>query len=313
MRPILLSVPVSSLEVATIVDVDIELKFDWEDFDILSGERHLLDVLQSVGVDQSRVASIHLPPGVKTRGRDIGMAATEANVGAILDFVHAQLAEFSDAFLVMHPPRAFDYGDQLSLFSRLCDLSGHRITIENPPGESYWSTPEDIAFFGFVGETYPDWSNLYVTVDSKHLPAGQPPANPLDPDAVEDLFDRMEDIEGLDVASLRKAFGGHLVNIINRRRPKDADCLPTDGWAPLLNTLVLTGARVSSIHFNDPVDDGIPDLDGHETSPTLAAVRELLYEADASTVLEPNRGTYNHPDELRRSVESVREWLDAES
>lgn len=305
---ILTSIPASQIDVATVIDTDIELKLDWEDYDILSGERSLLEALDDAGVDPDRIASVHLPPGVKTRGRNIGMAATEANVGAILDFVHAQLEGLQDVFLVMHPPRQFDYVDQLSLFNELCELTGHQITIENPPDESYWYTPEDIAFFGFVGATYSDWEDLFVTVDSAHLPAGRSPADPIDRDAVEAILDRIDDVQGMDRVAIEKAFSSHLRRGVAEHRPEMADRLADDPWSPLLNVLVLTSGRVKSVHFNDPVEDGVPELDNHGVPPVLDTIREIIHAEDIHVVIEPDRETFDRPEVLERQVDAIASW-----
>lgn len=306
---LLLSVPASRLDITSAFDYRVELKFDWEDYEILSGERGLPDALDDAAVDPTRVISVHLPPGVRTRGRAIGMAATDANLGTIVDFVHDQLSELPHAFLVMHPPRKFDYGDQLTLLSKLCDLTGHEISIENPPDDSFWYTPEDIAFFGFVGATYPDWENLYVTIDSAHLPTARSPDDPIDRDAISDLVCRLEGLQGLDVASLEKAYTGHLAGNVAEFRPEGIDRLENDAWTPLLNALLLTADRTKSVHFNDPVEDGIPDLAGHRGQSTLEVIREIARNEDIYLVLEPDREMFDRPDELSRRVDAVDSWL----
>lgn len=303
----LVSIPARRLDVASAIDADIEVKLDWEDYELLAGERLLVEELDEAAVAPDRVASVHLPPGVRTRGRKIGMAATDANVGAIVDFVHAQLSDLANPFLVMHPPRSFAYGDQLSLLSRLCSLTGHEITIENLPDASYWFTPEDIAFFGFVGATFNEWTDLYVTIDSKHLPSGRPPGDAIDWEAVDTIFERFEGDAGMDTAALRKAFGGHLTRAVAGHR-LDAE-LADDGWSPLVTALVLCGERVKSVHFNDPGVDGVPDLDGHGSPPNLDVVRELVLEHDIHLVLEPDREAFEQMDELVRRFESIRAWL----
>lgn len=306
---LLTSIPARRLELASRIGTDIELKLDWEDYSLLSNERSLLDALQEANLAPDRVRSVHLPPGLKTRGRKIGMAATRANVGAILDFVHAQLADLPDAFLVMHPPREFDFGDQLTLLKELCELTGREITIENPPDASYWYTPEDIAFFSFLGATYDDWSQLYVTVDSKHLPADRSLDDAIDDEAMSVLYDRLCDSIGQDVEGLWKAFNGDLVGNVSEFRSDDLESHPPSGWSPLLNTLVLSGPQVKSVHFNDPIEDGIPDLDGHNRSETLDAVRELVLAQEIFIVLEANRELFDRPNEFVERVAAVDQWL----
>lgn len=83
------------------------------------------------------------------------MAATEANIGSITDFVHDQLRDIPETFLVLHPPMKFGYDSQLKLPEKLCNLMKREISIENPPDDSYWYRPEEIAFFGFAGITIP--------------------------------------------------------------------------------------------------------------------------------------------------------------
>lgn len=139
---LVISLPTDHLSLATRIDIGVELKLNWEDYEILSGKRELETVLSEAGVDPGQITSVHLPPGLRTRGKDIGMAATQENVGSINDFVQGQLHELSDVFLVMHTPRKFDYHEHLSLFSTLCDLTGFEICIENPPGTSFWSNPK---------------------------------------------------------------------------------------------------------------------------------------------------------------------------
>lgn len=306
---LVVSLPTDRLQLAARIDAGIELKLNWEDYDVLSGDRGLLDLLAAADVAPDRLASVHLSPGLRTRGREIGMAATRENVGAITDFVQEQLRDVPDPFLVLHTPRKFEYDDHLSLLATLCELLDHDVAIENPPGTSYWSTPEQLAFFGFVGATGDDWDDLYLTVDSAHLPQPRREPDRIDEEVVETLFDRVARSAKGDASTVREAYLEYLRGNVESFGPSGAPRRPEGGWMALLNALVLAGDRVKSVHFNDPEDDGTPDLTHQRDRFALASIREILRSEEIYVVLEPDEEEYERPRALRRRVEEIDAWL----
>ena len=306
---LVISLPTDHLSLANRFDIGVELKLNWEDYELLSGKRDLGGILTEAGIDPGQITSVHLPPGLRTRGKDIGMAATQENVGSINDFVQGQLQELSDVFLVMHTPRKFDYDEHLSLLSTLCDLTGFEISIENPPGTSYWSKPEDIAFFGYAGATDDRWTDLYLTIDSAHF--SNPRQNPdqIKEDAVETLFDRVNRSVNADITTIRKEYRRYLDSSIAAPTPHDTELCSEKSWMSLLNTLMLAGERVKSIHFNDPNDDGTPDIEHQRGQPTLQSIREIIRSENIHVVLEPDKEEFEQPRKLGQRTEAIKDWL----
>lgn len=299
-----LSVAPEYLEFAAALDIAIELKFDWEHTGLLTGRTSLRSRLDGADVDPEQVRSVHLPPGTVTRGDDIGMAATEANRGTIVDFVQSQLDIVPDAHLVLHPPKQFAYASLLSLLGDLCRLTERGIAIENTPVESYWHTPEDMAFFAYAGAVTPSLDSLYLTVDSAHVPPRES-ATAVDHDRVDTIVDRLHD-EPLFTDS---AVGAEFRAFIEERLENTEESMPTDlprsGWTKVLNALCLTGDRVREVHLNDPVNDGIPNLLSHQDA-VREAVLSVIQQQELTVVIEPGRASR---EEIRTAVPELIEWI----
>ena len=92
---VLVSLSPDELAVATQFEAGIELTFDWEHDALLSGERPLTDVIDTAGIDPSRIRSVHLPPGTTHRH---GMTVVPENRGKIIDFAHTQLTIVPEAY-----------------------------------------------------------------------------------------------------------------------------------------------------------------------------------------------------------------------
>lgn len=306
---LVVSLSTNHLPFAAQLETGIELKLNWQDYELLSGERKLREVLSNSGVSLEQIKSIHLPPGLRTRGKDIGMAATQENVGSINDFIQGQLQDISNAHLVMHTPRKFDFDDHLSLLATLCNLTNRDISIENPPGTSYWRTPEDIAFFGYVGATADNWADLYLTIDSAHLPHPRRRPEEIKKEAVETLFARIDQSVETDTHTIREEYMDYLDENITTLTPSEPEQFATDDWMPLLNTLVLAGNRVKSIHFNDPDNDGTPDLTHQREQSSLQAIREIIQSEHIYVVLEPDEEEFEQPHRLQQQVDEIANWL----
>jgi hypothetical protein len=299
-----LSVSPEDLEFAAALGVAVELKFDWEHTDLLVGRRSLASRLETAGVPPSQVRSVHLPPGTQTRGDDIGMAATEANRGQIIDFVQSQLGAVPDAFLVLHPPKQFEYSALLSVLGDLCRLTGRDFAIENTSVESDWHTPEDLAFFAYAGASTSALDSLYLTADSAHLPH-RGHASQVDRERLDAIVERIE-TEPLFTGS---AVGDEFREFVEQSVEGAATVIPNDSssaWTPLLNAFALTGGRVRNVHLNDPVSDGLPQIDSHEDD-GLDTVASVARRHDAQLVLEPGPAT---GEEIRDTVRDLVEWLD---
>jgi hypothetical protein len=145
---LLVSLSPDYLELASRFDANIELKFDWEHSNILSGERSLSGVLETAGVEPSRVRSVHLPPGTTHRH---GMTVTQENRGKIIDFVHSQMDAVPEAYLTAHPPKQFEYREQMRLLAELTSLTDREISIENLPDECQWHSIPELAYYAYLG------------------------------------------------------------------------------------------------------------------------------------------------------------------
>jgi hypothetical protein len=193
---LLLSLSPDKLDVAHGRDHGIELKFDWEHRDLLLGDRSLAACIDEAGIDPDRIASVHVPPGTETRGDEVGMALTPANRGTIVDFVHDQLDVVPEAYLTAHPPKDFEYVAQLELIAEIASVTGREISVENTSVESDWYSPEAMAFIAYVTNHVDRFDDIYLTIDSGHLPTENPQhcQVPLDVDeaAIEELRSRIE-------------------------------------------------------------------------------------------------------------------------
>lgn len=312
-----LSVRPDRLSTVSDREVGIELKFDWEHGDLLRCERDLGAVLDGAGVDPSRVRSVHLPPGLEPRGDGVRMAVTRENRGAILDFVHGQLGAVPDAYLVAHPPKSFDYAAQFDLLASITASTGRALSIENTPDPSDWHTPEAMAFLAHRAATDPRLSDLWLTVDSAHLPrqaggdagTGKPRgSDPLAPDpGAVDAVERKARAEVPGIDDRTDPFEG-----VGERLPADAPALraavrdrPVDReYLPLLKTLLLCGDRVRGVHLNDPHTDTVPDVDPHREYPVLAT---CLDRHDGTVVFEAG-DLWADPAALFDRIDRFREW-----
>jgi len=265
-------------------DFDIELKFDWEHEELLRGERSLEGFFEENGLDPGRVGSVHLPPGLGRGGGGVEMALTERNRGTINGFVHDQLSFVPEAYLVAHPPKDFEYTEQLHLISSLLEVTGREFAVENTSVESDWFTPEAIAFFAFVGAEYDRLDGLYLTLDSAHLP--QEGCGPgVDRSAVDELESRLDGV-GLPAGFREELDQG--LDRVESYLPEDLtrEDASTSPYYPLLKTLCLTGGRVKEVHLNDPVTDEVPEL-GSRDRPLLDPVLRCVTEFGVSVTVEP--------------------------
>lgn len=306
LAPVAVSLPPGRLAVARSLPSDVELKFSWEDDELLLGERDLRTSLSAQRLDPSRVASVHLPPGTETRGRDVGMALTPANRGPIVDFVHDQLGSLPDVPLVAHPPKRFEHGEFARLLQSLLDATERRISVENAPVESAWYHPEQMAFFARLAAARGPLDGLRFTVDSAHLPRDVAPLSAYDERVVAAL--PPEAPPGFAVG------GGSFEAFLSRRLervPHAALEAPESPYAPLAKTLSLVGDAVRSVHLNDPTTDDVPDLSGHGDHPVLRAALSVLDAGGGQVVLEPGSDLLDDPRELRERVEDVAALVDA--
>lgn len=326
---LVISLHPDELELASSEDWNIELKLDWKD---MTGEAHsdkkIIDLLEKNDIEEDQLVDVHLPPG--TSHSNPGMSAIRENIGPITDFSYNQLAGLDDAFVTTHPPKKFRYLDQLWTLHDLLENLNRDLSIENTSDKSDWYTPEAAAFFGFAGENYSSFDQLYLTVDSAHLPQD---------DYVNQNFDHYYDPEDEEVRALMEdadisdewlfevdysrvreivteingdleekdrvfpteylAFmGRNFQDTVENYFPDEGgiitnNALTGDTYLPLLRTLSMTGERVKSVHLNDPVRNDIPTEEDYRDSEALQASIEYLNDHDTYVVLEPE-GDLDH-------------------
>lgn len=285
-----------TLSMAADSNLNIELTFSWEHHDLLATNTDLISHIKAAGVDPGQVKSIHLPPGQYPHGTNLTMAATKANVGPILDFIHGQLEVFTDAFLVLHPAKNASYSEQFQVLETLCQASPFDLTLENTPDDSIFYTPEDMAFFSFAAdkdappEPSPVLDCFGVTIDSAHLPC-QTSAMDLQANdgAINTIDTRLQD-EGLELPQsftryleMQRTAFTHEVSLTSQGG--EASNREADRYGPLLTALVFGGECVRNVHLNDPATDGIPDLTDRSDHHALNAALNLIRDRDIQIVL----------------------------
>lgn len=130
------SLPLDKLPLAQHLPTPIELKLNWEDYPVLSGDRSLQSVCSHHDINADDVVTIHLPPGTTTRGREIGMAATRENVGTVKAFVATQLDPWLPTVpLVLHPAKQVNLDQYLPVLQQYHAVTRHPIRIETPSAE----------------------------------------------------------------------------------------------------------------------------------------------------------------------------------
>ena len=162
---VLLSLRPDKLQIAQQVDAGVELKLDREDADLVIGDRDLAAFLDEHDMPQEQLVSVHPPPG--TRGRQTDTTVTQDNVGNVIRFNDTQLQAVTPEFVVLHTDRRIDVRDHLFTLQEMAASLDVRLVVENPPGKSYWATPEDHAFFAYTATTAD--TPWYLTVDTHHL------------------------------------------------------------------------------------------------------------------------------------------------
>jgi len=295
---IVLSLRPGKLPLLEEINAGLELKLDREDADVVTGERSLESVFADYAFPPEGCVSIHPPPG--NRGRETDTSIVRENIGTLIRFNDTQLQSLRPEFVTLHTIRRFDVRDQLFVLQEMAANMDVSLAVENPPGSSYWATPEDHAFFAYAA-TIAD-STWSLTVDTYHL-TDDPTTDFLVKDHITTVIDRAA-ADGVSEDALDR--------FQNRIRVRAADA-PTldfrsvcdDPWLPTLRTLVLAGDHVQSLHFNDPINDGIPDL-VHTDSPVLEAIFDLVAQHDIYLVLEPD--TYDI-DVLRSVLATLRDRL----
>lgn len=311
------------LELASTEDWSIELKLDWEDMDgETSSDKKISDLLNEHSISKDQLVDVHLPPG--TSSSNPGMSATRENIGAITDFSYNQLSGLEDPFMTTHPPKKFRYLDQLWVFHDLFENMEQEISIENTSDESDWYTPEAAAFFGFAGEQYSSFDNLFLTIDSAHLPQDDyvnqnfdqyyDPSNQqvkdlmekaeasekwlfeVDYDRVEDIVQEInDDLDGRDnifPTQYLSYIGRNFQDTVESYFPDEEgvitnNSLTGDPYLPLLRTLSMTGGRVKSVHLNDPERNDVPTMEDYRDSEALQRSIQYLNDNETYIVLEP--------------------------
>lgn len=296
---VLVSVAPEDLELATQFDTGIELKFDWEHDALLTGEESLVETIHAAGVDPQRIESVHLPPGTSHRN---GMAVTQKNRGRIIDFVHAQLTEVPNAYLTVHPPKRFEYREQMQLLEELPSLVERPVSIENLPVECQWHTIPALAYYAHLGRTADRLSGFWLTIDSAHLP-DQPrrPSDmqPLTEEWAGTLRDSLasqglslpEDFRQANEQQLRTTAAEYLSD--NTRSSDEPS-----RWTPFAQTLFLVADRTKSIHLNDPETDSVPTDLLDDPDPRLEGSIEYALNHDVKIVFEPSGTDQKVPDIL---------------
>lgn len=307
-----------TLSMAADSNLNIELTFSWEHHDLLANNTDLASHIKAAGVDPEQVWSIHLPPGQYPHGTNLTMAATKANVGPILDFIHGQLEAFTDAFLVLHPAKNASYSEQFQVLETLCQASSFDLTLENTPDESIFYTPEDIAFFSFVAdedalpELVPMLDCFGVTIDSAHLPHQESTMGSLTDDVAISIIDNRLQDENLELPQSFTTYLKAQMTACTHEIPPTSQGGETSNWeagryGPLLTALIFGGECVRNVHLNDPATDGIPDLTGRSDHHTLNTALDLIRTRDIQVVLPgpyemEQRDYLEHVDRIRQTL-----------
>jgi len=295
---VLLSLRPDKLQIAQQVDAGVELKLDREDADLVTGDRDLAAFLNEYDMPQEQLVSVHPPPG--TRGRQTDTTVTRDNVGNVIRFNDTQLQAVTPEFVVLHTDRRIDVRDHLFTLQEMAASLDVPLAVENPPGKSYWKTPEDHAFFAYTATTAD--TPWYLTVDTYHLDDSLP-SGFVDEGALEGVVERATD-DGLSEDAMER-FREYVTARAAEAPISDIDAVRDDPWLPTLRTLVLAGDQVQSLHFNDPDDDGVPDLT-HVDSPVLDMVFDWVARHDINLVLEPDEYDVQM---LRDAVDTLQQRL----
>lgn len=332
------------LEVLEKTDIEAELKLDWKDIEQggALGEDNFSDLLEERDFDQDQIVDVHLPPG--TSKSNPGMSATRENLRTISAFSYSKFGDFPEIFFTTHPPKKFNYLDQLWTFNDLFQSIDERhISIENTSADSKWYNAEQIGFFGFCGEEYPAFKDLFLTIDSAHLPQGE---------YIEKEFDEFYQAEDEEVKSLlidsetpnksdfeieynnaadivheinnslestdekfpRKYIEYLSSNIEDFMAENNLDGIVTnsnfdgDRYLPLLRTVAMNGDRIKSIHLNDPETNDVPTREDFRESEALRTTLEYLKGRDNYLIVEPEG--YTSPSEALDYQNSIQEMMD---
>jgi hypothetical protein len=297
-RRTLVSLPVKHLPLAGQIDAGVELKLDREDAGLVTGDRDLGSFLTEYDIPKEQLVSIHPPPG--TQGRDVDMTITPDNIGNVVRFNNTQLRSVTPEFVVLHTLRRFDVREHLFTLQEAAAQLSVPLAVENPPGNSYWKTPEDIAFFAFAATTVDTpWS---FTIDTAHFDE-DPPTGIIDQNHLDETTERASD-DGVSADAVDR-FQEFITQHASRSPIPDIEAVRDDPWLPTLRTLVLAGNQVQSLHFNEPEGDrdGVPDL-MHTDSPVLDAIFDLVERHDVYLVLEPNDDQYD-TGTLRSALQAI--------
>jgi len=256
----------------------IEVKLDWEHAARLSSGRQLADVCETQGVDADQLVSVHLPPGMN---RAHGMSIAPGNTGTIIEFTHSAFGDEVDPeWLMVHTARRFDYREHTERLGTITDVTGYSLAVENTPDDSHYHDPEALALFGFLTERVDRLSNVYVLVDTAHVPDDRR-SFAVDESTLDGVPRRVDDelrrrIEGAFRDQLEENVAGI-----------DVDLPRHDSWRPAILTLhAVGGDRIRAVHLNDPDDDGLSGI-GHDTADGLDAVLRFCHRHDVTIVLKP--------------------------
>jgi hypothetical protein len=122
-----------------------------------------------------------------------------------------------------------------------------------------------------------------LTVDTYHL-NDDPPSGFVDQNDLMAVMERATD-DGLSDDAMDQ-FREYVTSRAAESPLTDIDAVRDDPWLPTLRTLVLAGDQVQSLHFNNPDDDGVPEL-AYIDSRVLNAIFDLVNRHGIYLVLEP--------------------------
>lgn len=292
--PVLLSGRLDEFRYAGRVAPGVEVKLDREDADELGAEYTLTDACVERGLDPDDIVSVHLPPGTIDR---YGMSVAAGTVGTIVDFTHTAFGDaVNPQWLTLHSDRRFDYRTQVDRLGTITELTGYPVALENPPDRGYLYPLEGLALFGFLAEQVDGLADVSLVVDTFHLPSERG-TTAVEAEAIDRVLDWMD-------GELRERAAAPFNRFVEERMAgADLDVPPDTPWAPAITALSLAGGeQVRAVHLNDPVRDGVPDLENGASDGLLEFVAACQVH-DVAIVLEPE-------ETESEEVEAAIRWLE---
>jgi len=316
---IAISLGVDELDIVNILDASAELKLNWEDIEpggAFEGDNTLSDILREQEVDGEDIYDIHLPPGTSSNP---GMSATRDNIINLVDFSYSKCRENEDIFFTTHAPKKYNFLEQMWVFDKLFrSMDTREISIENNSAVSKWYEKEQISFWGFCGDSLENMEDLYLTIDSAHLPqydgenrSKEYPGlrnkydnihRSVDPEVISEIARDLEDGEFTSDKAIEDFLSYISKNVEKFNETAERDYFRedhhSDPYLPLAQTVAMCGNRIKSIHLNDPETNNLPTINDYKRSDALQDTLAFVEQEDIYLVAEPE-GETTYQDALR--------------